>query len=195
VMVSEWMTNGNINEFVRRNPDANRYELLGDVARGLIYMHGQGAVHGDLRGANALIDNNGHACISDFGLLAVTSDQQTNNLSPPIGGVLPRWMSPELLNPDFNSSDSRPTKASDCYALGMVIYEVLSGQVPFSSRSPAGIILSVLNGERPKRPHGAEDAWFMDGIWEMMELCWKAQPNDRPSIDTVLQCLQDATPP
>jgi len=68
-MVSAWMTNGNINEFVKAHPHENRFELvssplklltpfitntrlwqLGDVARGLVYMHSQGMIHGDLKG-------------------------------------------------------------------------------------------------------------------------------------------------
>ena len=67
VMVSEWMRNGSINEFIRSHKDVDRFELVGffstgsnpslttpqqlkDVARGLIYMHDQGMVHGDLKG-------------------------------------------------------------------------------------------------------------------------------------------------
>jgi len=67
-MASEWMENGNINEFIDAHRDANRFELvsplplwgapatdtlfrqLKDVARGLIYMHGQAMIHGDLKG-------------------------------------------------------------------------------------------------------------------------------------------------
>ncbi|KAF9785170.1 kinase-like domain-containing protein [Thelephora terrestris] len=49
-MVSEWMSNGNINEFVKANPGENRLKLLEDVARGLIYIHQQGMIHGDLKG-------------------------------------------------------------------------------------------------------------------------------------------------
>jgi len=70
-MISDWMVNGNINDFVKAHPDANRLELvsssfrvsllsltaesfieLGDVARGLIYIHYQGMVHGDLKGVS-----------------------------------------------------------------------------------------------------------------------------------------------
>jgi len=49
-MVSEWMTNGNTKEFVAARQDVNRLELLVDVAKGLMYMHSQGMVHGDLKG-------------------------------------------------------------------------------------------------------------------------------------------------
>ncbi|KAF9642199.1 kinase-like protein [Thelephora ganbajun] len=50
VMVSEWMVKGNINEFVKEDSNADRLGLLGDVVRGLIYMHDQGVIHGDLKG-------------------------------------------------------------------------------------------------------------------------------------------------
>ena len=82
-MVSGWMANGNINQFVATHRDANRFELvgpppascyphlsltimwipqLGDVARGLVYMHSQGMVHGDLKGVSS--ENRSH--ISPF---------------------------------------------------------------------------------------------------------------------------------
>jgi len=143
--------------------------------------------------ANILIDRNGRACISDFGLLAIISDEESFLASCIAGGLIP-WMSPELLDPkSFGLENSHLTKQSDCYALGMVAYEILSGETPFApSTAP---ILDVLRGERPERPHGAQGAWFTDGIWGMLELCWKPQPHDRPSLNTVLQRLQGTTRP
>ena len=68
-------------------------------------------------------------------------------------------MSPELLDPEhFGLTDSRPTKGSDCYALGMVIYEVLSGQAPFTQFKDFVVARKVIKGERPTRPEGAEGA-------------------------------------
>jgi hypothetical protein len=103
-------------------------------------------------------------------------------------------MSPELLDPgSFSLDNSNPTRESDCYALGMVIYEVLSGRAPFApSTAP---VLKILRGERPSRPQDARGVWFTDGIWGLLELCWKPQPGDRPSLKTVLQCLQGVTRP
>jgi len=100
-------------------------------------------------------------------------------------------MGPELLDPDrFGREDGRATKESDCYALGMVILEVLSGRPPFSGCSGLVVMRKVIEGERPGRPQGKEGVWFTDNLWEMLEQCWLPQAERRPTIDAVLQCLQ-----
>ncbi|KAF9642586.1 kinase-like protein [Thelephora ganbajun] len=194
-MMSGWMTNGNINQFVTAHPDANRFELLGGVAKGLIHVHSQGMVHGDLKGANILIDGTGRACLADFGLLTIAPDPTniTSSNSFLQGGTC-RWMSPELLDPEnFDLRDNRPTKRSDCYALGMVMYEVLAGRMPFSRYHFFAVVAKVLKGERPGRPEGAEGAWFTDDVWNIVERCWKSVPGDRPSIKDVLRCLESVS--
>ena len=104
-------------------------------------------------------------------------------------------MSPELLDPkSFGLDRIRPTKESDCYALGMVVYEVLSGQTPFVSDGPAVVIRKVLSRERPGRPRGAKGSLFTDSIWRALELCWKHQPRDRLRAKAVLQGLRGHPP-
>jgi len=95
-------------------------------------------------------------------------------------------MSPELIAPErFGFENSRPTRASDCYALGMVIYETISGKLPFHKYTHQTVILKVLAGERPLR--GVE---FAGGLWKMLEQCWASRPKNRPSIEDVLYCLE-----
>ena len=80
--------------------------------------------------ANILINHNGRACLADFSLVTIISEPQTFISTCVEGGTTP-WMSPELLDPEsFGLKKSRLTKESDCYALGMMVYEVLSGRVP-----------------------------------------------------------------
>ena len=99
-----------------------------------------------------------------------------------------RWMSPELLDPEaFGFRDSRPTKESDRYALGMVILEVLSGQFPFVGDRDVVVMRKVTCGENPKRP---KEAWFTNEVWEMLKRCWTPKPRDRPRLETVLRCLE-----
>ena len=147
--------------------------------------------------ANILINRDGHACIADFSLLAIIPDHTNliSTISNAEGGTI-RWMSPELLNPgQFGLKDSYPTKESDCYALGMVIYEVLGGQVPFAQYKGPVVILKVTGGERPERPQGMQAAWFTDDLWEILGHCWKPYPHERPSLKTLLEYLEGVTQP
>jgi hypothetical protein len=94
-------------------------------------------------------------------------------------------MSPELIAPQrFGLKSSHPTKSSDCYALGMTIYETISGNLPFHEDTDLTVFVKVLEGRRP--PRGMK---FGKVLWWMLERCWSPQPNNRPSIKVVLQCL------
>ena len=136
--------------------------------------------------ANILVDQTRHARLADFGLLTILSDSVTSN-SYTQGGTT-RWMSPELFHPETN--DHHRTKYSDCYALGMVIYEVLSRRIPFYEYQTPSIFWKVTHGDRPGRPEGAEGLWFTDDVWEMLGRCWAHKSEDRPSIGDILQCLE-----
>ena len=142
-----------------------------------------------------MIDQDGHARLADFGLLTIISDSTNFTASSSVvSSGTTRWMSPELLHPDqYGLKDSRPTKESDCYALGMVIYEVLSGRAPFTPFKDYIVIRKVIEGERPGRPERVEGEWFTDDLWLMVNLCWETRPENRPGIETVLECLEEVS--
>ena len=100
-------------------------------------------------------------------------------------------MSPELLQGE--TQDCRLTELSDRYALGMVIYEVLSGRVPFHQYPNWSIFAKVIRGDRPERPQGVEGAWFAGGVWEILGRCWAVEPEDRSSAEEVLRCLEEVS--
>ncbi|KAF9641991.1 kinase-like protein, partial [Thelephora ganbajun] len=204
MMVSEWMENGNINEFVGRDEYTNRTALLVDVANGLKYMHDRYIVHGDLKGANILIDRDRRACIADFSLTTITGvGAQTDSassqaslfsndtLAPFTSGGTYRWMSPELLNPeDFGTPDSeagRPSRQSDCYALGMVIYEVLCGHRPYTEIGRLDeVVIAIAEGERPEKPGEAARLGFSNELWTSVEQCWRGNRDERPKVEDIL---------
>ena len=142
--------------------------------------------------ANIMIDKDGNARLADFGLLTIVSDStHPATTSSSEGAGTMRWMSPELLDPErFGSKNARPTKESDCYALGMVILEVLTGQVPFPSCNSLVVMRKIVEGERPDRPQGPETVRFTDDLWEMLQQCWLSKPKLRPAIEDVLDRLE-----
>ena len=86
--------------------------------------------------ANILINKSHRGCLADFGLSTIAgianraAASKESLMSFTDGGGTLRWMSPELLDPErFGNSDGRQTKQSDCYALGMVVYEVGEGMI------------------------------------------------------------------
>ena len=162
-------------------------------------------VHGDLKGvcilsleslcylheftlkANVLVDQTGSARLADFGLLTIISDpaNRLSSSSNAQGGTV-RWMSPELVTPEPPGSEkNRPTKSSDCYALGMVIYETIGGQVPFHEHADLTVFVKVMKGDYPTR--GVK---FTESLWKMLESCWDFRPDARPGIEDVLFCLE-----
>jgi len=188
-MVSEWMKNGTITQYLKENDTADRLQLLRDATKGLIYMHNQGIAHGDLKGLNIMVNNNGRAVLADFGLVNFAPDQPTLLSSCMEAGTV-RWMSPELLDPQkYGFPKIRPTKESDCYALGMVVYEILSGSTPFGTDNSFAILRRVLEGERPERPKGDAAKLFTGSIWSVVKRSWEDQPQDRASARDVLRCL------
>ena len=144
---------------------------------------------------NILIDQGGHARLAGFELLTIAPDSTNPTMSgsSTSDGTI-RWMSPELLDPErFGFESSRPTRESDCYALGMVVLEVLTGQAPFPNYSELVVIRKVVDGERPGRPQGAEAVWFTDDLWVMLEKCWSSQPDVRPTVEAVLERLEQGS--
>ena len=172
-------------------------------------------IHGDLKGvwfrtfaitlpsdvpftkANIVIDKDGNARLADFGLLTIVSDSTqpettTTTTSESAGTV--RWMSPELLDPEgFGFKNGRPTKESDCYALGMVILEVLSGRVPFPCCNSLAVMKKIVEGEHPDRPQGPEAVWFTDALWGMLKQCWSPNPKLRPTVEIVAERLNQGS--
>uniref|UniRef100_A0A0W0FGM3 Putative kinase-like protein n=1 Tax=Moniliophthora roreri TaxID=221103 RepID=A0A0W0FGM3_MONRR len=186
-LVSPWMANGTILKHLGENSGQDVDLRLFEIAQGLAYLHSQHIVHGDLRGSNILVDLGCHACIADFGL-SVFSDATVNS-SHRAGSV--RWMAPELLLPDNSGLEhSQRTFMGDVYSFACVCIELYTRKPPFVeiSREPA-VLFSVIKGERPTRPPKIEE-W----LWNVVELCWKQDRVQRPSVSRVVEMMQIGSP-
>ncbi|KAG6847736.1 hypothetical protein H0H93_006259 [Arthromyces matolae] len=201
-LVSPWMEHGDINRYLRQNPNAPRVLLALDVSKGLQYLHGIDIVHGDLKGPNVLVDDNGRACLADFGISSVTDLDlkipvwTLQSLVASKGGSI-RWQAPELLDPNSNDIIEN-TFASDIYSLACVFYEIFTGNVPLCEvTNTLQIPGKVWKGTRPKCPDRLSPSWaqgLTKNIWSLMTRCWRKIPGRRPALAEIVELFESTAP-
>jgi serine/threonine protein kinase len=137
-IVTEYVELGSLaDRLVKDKPTAQEaLRWISEVADALEYAHLNGVIHLDIKPANILIDANGRAKIADFGI--ARSAMKTGEFAPSLGTL--RYMSPEQL--EGKPSDHR----SDLYSLGVVLHEVLTGCIPYSSSEPNVLRKEIVQG-------------------------------------------------
>ncbi|KGR80402.1 Stk1 family PASTA domain-containing Ser/Thr kinase [Ureibacillus manganicus] len=129
-----------INEFSPLSP-ARSVHIMRQLTSAIAHAHENQIIHRDIKPQNILIDEAGNCKITDFGIsttLSATSYTKTNSV---LGTV--HYLSPE------QARGGTATKKSDIYALGIVLYELLTGELPFSGESAVSIALKHLQSETP----------------------------------------------
>ncbi|KAF9644755.1 kinase-like protein [Thelephora ganbajun] len=186
-LISDWMSGGDLPEYIKKNPDADRIGLLSDVAKGLCYLHSCNVIHGDLGGPNILVDRDGHAQITDFGLAIVTQNLDSIRSASSDEGHAVRWTAPEILNEEGTYS-----RAADIFSFAMVMLEVSTDTVPFGSGQDTMAKVAIMQGRRPARP---ERSAVTGRLWELIKRCWGQEPQSRPDAAEVLKELLACNPP
>jgi serine/threonine-protein kinase len=143
-LVMRYISGGTLQDLLQKGPmapaDVLRY--LTDVGQGLDYAHSLGVVHRDIKPKNILLDTRGNSFISDFGLAKIVRGGSLTHSGVGMIGT-PHYMSPEQGR--GRSVDGR----SDLYALGVILYEMLTGHVPFEGDSAVGIVMKHINDPVP----------------------------------------------
>src|SRR5690625_1579208 len=122
-------------------PVEKAIDIMEQLTSAIEHAHDNGLIHRDIKPQNVLIDHNGTIKVTDYGIavaLSATALTQTNSV---LGSV--HYLSPE------QARGGKATKKSDIYSLGIVFYELLTGQLPFSGQSPVSIALKHLQNETP----------------------------------------------
>jgi non-specific serine/threonine protein kinase len=132
---------GTLKDTIREKPLASSkaIEIAVQVARGLAEAHEKGVIHRDIKPANIMMTAKGQVKIMDFGLAKLSGGEGITEIGIPMGTVA--YMSPEQAR--GRDIDHR----TDIWSLGVVLYEMISGQLPFKGENAHAIIYSILNEE------------------------------------------------
>ena len=122
--------------FARKRPESLRY-CFAQLVDGLTAVHASGRLHRDLKPGNILVEATGRTVLLDFGLSAEARSNDSVLTQAQLYGGTPAYMAPEQLNGE------PATEASDRYALGVVLFEALTGRRPFASLSPLAHLLAA----------------------------------------------------
>ncbi len=138
---------GSLSDWMRREPLSleRAVDIFTQVASGLAYAHSQGVIHRDLKPSNIMLDDAGNAYLTDFGLAKFTEDSAELTRSGIIVGT-PAYMSPEQLRGE--PLDYR----SDIYSLGVILYSLVAGRLPFDTGSSDLISIIYQHLEKPPIP-------------------------------------------
>jgi serine/threonine protein kinase len=185
--------------------DARRVALA--MADGIAHLHRNGIVHRDLKSSNILIDENGAPIIIDLGLggsiesrrkpkgakdmasicATFAESCQMQKSEGILGTVL--WLAPEMI------TANEWGKSTDTYAFGIMLWELLSGKIPFikpgEDPMPTALLVRIASGERPDM---ADVAGADQDLKNLMQACWAQKPSDRPSMRTVVDILSGNDP-
>ncbi|KAF8558430.1 kinase-like protein [Imleria badia] len=190
-IVSPWQSD-NVLDYRHNNPDVNPLKLLSQAAKGLDYLHSQQVVHGHLKCVNMLVSEEGVVTLSDFGFTQVLAEIVGKPTMIALSTTaIVRWHAPELNEGD----DTTPTMASDIFAFGMSVLELLTMKLPYSHRKKdTSVILDLSAGILPPWPKEPEAVpWMSDGLWEMLNKCWKQNPEERLPAEELSPCLEQAS--
>src|SRR5438034_2165525 len=158
-------------------PIAMVQTILAQVGDALGYAHRHGVIHRDVKSANIMLDEDGWAVVTDFGIAKVVQAEGLTMTGVTVG--TPTYMSPE------QCATREVTGASDQYSLGVVAYEMLAGRLPFHGDSTMSVMYAHFN-ERPRPVTELRSDCppnLAAGVMRMLE---KAPDQRWPSMDDVL---------
>jgi len=180
----EYMSGGTLHELIHGGrgyaPDQSatlRARIIAEVSRGLAHLHSSGVMHRDVKSTNVLLDGQGHAKLSDFGVASSASAGGDDAEHTAETGTY-RNMAPEVIM-------HKPySHKCDVYSFGVLLWETLHRAVPFAHLSPVQVAFAV--AVREARPTIA----LSPGLRVYSPLivsCWDAEPSRRPDMEHVVE--------
>jgi len=144
--VMRYMTGGSLSDRIAQGKMSleETARIVEKIAQGLTYAHKKGVIHRDLKPDNILFDDNDVPFISDFGIAKLTESTSGSLTGSGMMIGTPAYMSPEQAKGE--KIDGR----SDIYGLGVIVYQMLSGQQPYNADTPVGVAIKHVNEPVPE---------------------------------------------
>ncbi|KAG6505043.1 serine/threonine/tyrosine-protein kinase HT1-like [Zingiber officinale] len=180
-IITEYMAGGSLRKFLHeQESNVLPYDLVLklslDVARGMSYLHSQGIIHRDLKSENILVGEDLSVKVADFGISCLEFQSGSGK------GFTStyRWMAPEMIK------GKNHTRKVDVYSFGIVLWELVTLQIPFHDMTPEQAAYAVAHkNARPPLPASCPLAFS-----HVMSKCWATNPVNRFQFDEIVSILE-----
>ncbi|CAD7678579.1 unnamed protein product [Nyctereutes procyonoides] len=183
-IITEYMENGSLVDFLKTPPGIKLtinklLDMAAQIAEGMAFIEERNYIHRDLRAANILVSDTLSCKIADFGLARLIED---NEYTAREGAKFPiKWTAPEAIN--YGTF----TIKSDVWSFGILLTEIVThGRIPYPGMTNPEVIQNLERGYRMVRPDNCPEE-----LYQLMMLCWKERPEDRPTFDYLRSVLED----
>lgn len=176
-IILEYVENGSLANIVKPNkfgpfPESLVAVYISQVLEGLVYLHEQGVIHRDIKGANILTTKEGLVKLADFGVATKLTEADVNTHS--VVGT-PYWMAPEVIEM------SGVCAASDIWSVGCTVIELLTCLPPYYDLQPMPALFRIVQDDHPPIPDSLSPA-----ITDFLRQCFKKDARQRPDAKTLL---------
>ncbi|XP_010240555.1 MAP3K epsilon protein kinase 1 isoform X2 [Brachypodium distachyon] len=176
-IILEYVENGSLANIIKPNkfgpfPESLAAVYIAQVLEGLVYLHEQGVIHRDIKGANILTTKEGLVKLADFGVATKLTEADVNTHS--VVGT-PYWMAPEVIEM------SGVCAASDIWSVGCTVIELLTCVPPYYELQPMPALFRIVQDVQPPIPEG-----FSPEINDFLRQCFQKDAIQRPDAKTLL---------
>jgi serine/threonine protein kinase len=191
LLIMEYLRNGNLHSLLERKKSGdntpelcptNIMKIIFGIAATMAQIHKHKIIHRDLKPENVFLDDNCEPLVADFGL-SRTSQPTAARFSVGIGS--PMFMAPEI----YNDENQGYTSAVDVWSYGVLVYDIFARDIVFEDghqiANAQQMLLRIARGARFKRVPEIPGA-----LWGLMEDCWQAAPQKRPSFEAIVDLLK-----